>query len=329
MRYIISADWNGLTVKEFLRKEVAASSRIITKMKQRGDGILVNGNRVTVRCIMKTGDILDLNCEDTPLSGYSPPREFESEERSFYENDGLLPLLDIIYEDDDILCVNKPPNMPTHPSRHHFNDTLANMTAAYYKKIGRYFLFRAANRLDADTSGLVLIAKDKLSSYRLNMAIKDGKIEKTYLAVVRGNINNINVAAVNDRLSEKDGGFEFRAETAVYIINAAIRRESDGSQKRIVAADGDLSETRFKILYSGDNYSTLEVYPITGRTHQIRVHLAELGYPITGDTLYGEKNHDIARQALHSSGLRFKHPHTGKLLDLKCPLPSDLKQFFN
>lgn len=310
-----------MTVKEFLKKEVAASSRIITKMKQRGDGILVNGNRVTVRCVIKTGDILDLNCGD------SPP--FESEEQNFYENDALLPLLDIVYEDEYILCVNKPANMPTHPSRRHYNDTLANMIAAYYKSSEINFVFRAANRLDADTSGLVLIAKDKLSSYRLNTAIKNGKIEKTYFSVVRGNINNINVPAVNARFSEKEGRFEFCEENNIYVINAAIRRESEGSQKRICAADGDASETKFKILSSGENYSTLEVYPTTGRTHQIRIHLSELGYPVIGDALYGEVNHDISRQALHSSGLKFIHPQSGLELDLKCPLSFDLKQFLS
>ena len=168
----------GLAIKEILIDKLGFSKRAITSLKHRADGILVNGNHATVRYIIKENDILEININDTESN-------FEKLVPS-----SVLP--DVIFEDDYIVAVNKPPFMPTHQSQGHFYDTLANSLAHYYEQKGRKFVFRSVNRLDRNTSGIVLVAKDRLSSANLSLQMKNDGICKSYLAILDGELTNTN-----------------------------------------------------------------------------------------------------------------------------------------
>ena len=293
MDFVVKSEYAGKTVKEFLKANIGLSRNMLIMLKNKPDGITVNGSRVTVRYMLSENDVLGLNYEDADKSAVA-------------ENQSLLPLLDIIYEDDFILAVNKPPNMPSHPSVNHFDDTLANLVAAYYKNNNINSLYRAVNRLDKNTSGAVLVAKNKIISAKLNGMMKRGEIHKTYIAVLNGNIHDI----------YPEGG----------AITLPIRRERDSIIKRVCAADGDYAETEFKILKYNDKTSVVEVYPKTGRTHQIRLHFYTVGFPLLGEDLYCENTGGlIGRHALHACALEFDHPETNKKIILKCGLPEDMK----
>jgi 23S rRNA pseudouridine1911/1915/1917 synthase len=301
---------------------------MLTILKNKSDGITVNGNKVTVRYMLSEGDILSLNYENVD--------EIYKEKSFVAENQNLLHLLDIIYEDDFILAVNKPPNMPSHPSINHFDDTLANMVVTYFRNKNINSFYRAVNRLDKNTSGIVLIAKDKIMSARLNDMMKRGEIKKTYIAVLNGNIET-----VNRNLAEIGGFVEYDADTKTGRIIAPIRREHDSIIKRVCAIDGDYSDTAFKVLCVGDGdldvppISVLEVYPITGRTHQIRLHFSTIGFPLLGEDLYcdiiinTENDYQITRHALHAYSLEFNHPENNKKMNIKCELPDDILSIIN
>lgn len=292
----ISELWNEQTVSDFL-KGVGYSHKAISRLKRLEHGILLNGVRVTVRAVLHTGDALSLAVEDQP------------EEQNPYMEPVDLPL-SILYEDEGILAVNKPPFMPTHPSMGHTGDTLANAVAFYLGKDGNPFIFRATNRLDRDTSGVVLLAKDRFTAACLAGAMEAGKIRKTYLALLCGSLAD-------------DSGE----------INAAIRRKEASiiTREVISAAEGDpLPEgaqpalTRFEVVERYKGYTLVRAFPKTGRTHQLRVHFAYIGHPIVGDTLYGTAHETLTRQALHAETLTFPHPD-GRVMTVTAPLPDDLQ----
>ncbi len=292
----ISELWNEKTVSDFL-KEVGYSHKAISRLKRLEHGILLNGTRVTVRAVLHTGDTLSLAVEDQP------------EEQNPYMEPVELPL-SILYEDEQILAVNKPPFMPTHPSMGHTGDTLANAVAFYLGKGGKPFIFRATNRLDRDTSGVVLLAKDRYTAATLAGAMEAGKIRKTYLALLFG------------RLADDSGE-----------INAAIRRKEASiiTREAIPYREGaPLPEgaqpalTRFEVVERYDGYTLVRAFPETGRTHQLRVHFSHIGHPIVGDTLYGSAHETLTRQALHAETLTFPHPD-GRAMTFTAPLPDDLQ----
>ena len=332
MEFLIPPEYDKKTVKDFLYCEIKPSRKLLTVAKNKENGITVNGVRVTVRYMLSCGDVLNFDYADDlgDSEDSKDSREFVA------ENHDLLKLIDIIYEDDYILAVNKPYNMPSHPSINHYDDTLANAVMAYYNKTGIKSAFRAVNRLDKNTSGIVLIAKDKLTSERLNTMIKRGEIKKTYIAIVAGNLENITGSEliVSPELSELSGSFEYDAESKTGRIIAPIKREQGSIIKRICASDGSYSETEFKVLNSNANeeISIVEVYPKTGRTHQIRLHFQTIGFPLLGDDLYcSDTSTDISlkykmsRHALHSKSLEFIHPMSGENVELMCEINDDMK----
>jgi 23S rRNA pseudouridine1911/1915/1917 synthase len=292
----ISELWNEKTVSDFL-KGVGYSHKSISRLKRLEQGILLNGTRVTVRAFLHTGDTLSLAVEDQP------------EEQNPYMEPVELPL-SILFEDEGILAVNKPPFMPTHPSMGHTGDTLANAVAFYLGKDGKPFIFRATNRLDRDTSGVVLLAKDRLTAAVLAKAMESGKIRKTYLALLCGTL-------------AKDSGE----------ITAAIRRKEASiiTREAVTPTLGEpLPEgaqpalTRYEVMERFDGYTLVRAYPATGRSHQLRVHFSAIGHPIVGDTLYGSAHPTLPRQALHAETLTFPHPN-GSQMTVTAPLPEDLQ----
>ena len=281
----------GLTVKEVLINELGFSKRALTSLKAKPDGILINGEHATVRAKIKENDILTINSDD----------DVNNEEK-------LIPSLtlpDIIYEDDDIVAVNKPPFMPTHQSQGHFYDTLANSLAYYFKLQNRPFVFRSVNRLDRNTSGVVLVAKNRLASSKLSNQMKNDGISKSYIAILQGEL-------------EHDEG----------IITTHIRRKQESIILREVCDktdDSKIAITSYKVLAKKNGLSLVLATPITGRTHQLRVHFAHLGAQILGDDLYGNSSNLISRHALHAYKLCFSHPETNEKMELFAQLQSDMQ----
>lgn len=281
----------GLTVKEILIDKLGFSKRAITALKARPDGILVNGTHATVRAKIKDGDVLEINSDD---KGTDPKRLVPSSTEP-----------DIIFEDEQIVAVNKPPFMPTHQSQGHFYDTLANSLAYYYSRQCRPFVFRSVNRLDRNTSGIVLVAKDRISSSRLSEQMKNDKISKSYIAILEGHL-------------PCDEG----------IIEAYIRRREKSIILREVCKvqdDAKSAVTKYRVLAKSDRLSLVEAVPVTGRTHQLRVHFSHLGAQILGDDLYGKASSLIERHALHAYRLSFTHPQSDVQMTLYAPLPDDMK----
>ena len=270
INFIVSESEENMSVKDFLIFK-GLSKTIIKKAKI--GGIFVCGEQVTVRHILKKSNKVKVILPAPQKERIKPIK---------------IPIK-VVYEDDFLLIVDKPKNMPTHPSRCNSLPTLANAVSAI---MGEDFVFRTINRLDRDTSGLVLIAKDAHTASRLSLQMRNREITKKYLAIVNG------------VPTERTG-----------IIDAPIRRELEGSMKRIVAPDGKEALTRYEVLkILGDN-ALVEVTPLTGRTHQIRVHFSYIGHPLVGDFLYGERTEDGYYLRCHH--LCFVHPITCKKIEIK------------
>ena len=287
MIYKISAEENGKTVKEILRYGVGLSLAFTKKLKFLENGIMLNGEKVTVRKTVATDDILFLATEDVQNESVLTPTP--------------LPL-DIAYEDEYIVLPNKSADMPTHPSHNHRGDTLADALAYKYQEEGVPFVFRAISRLDRNTSGILLIAKDRISASRLSASMKSGNINKKYIAILDG------------ELSSNEG-----------IIDTYIKREAESIIFRKVCAEnegGDRAITKYRVLAKSNGYSLVLASPITGRTHQLRVHFSHIGAPILGDDMYGKVSPLISRHALHALSLEFVHPKTNKLM-LVSAMPSE------
>lgn len=290
MRYTATSADDGKTVKELIAELLHPSAKLLKALKYRPDGILLSGCRVTVRATVHAGDVLTLAMDDASYTGGAEPVD--------------LPI-EILYEDDDLVVPAKPGNMPTHPSHDHYLDTVANALAYRYRNAGAPFVFRPINRLDRETSGLLLVARNRLAAGRLTESMQRGEIRKTYLAVLCG-----------DTLPDR-GGIDLPLHRSAASI---IVREICSPD----APDADPSRTRYRVLARRGGYSLVEAVPLTGRTHQLRVHFASQGCPIVGDTLYGIADKRIGRQALHAHTLSFPHPVSGSRLSFTAPLPSDM-----
>ena len=281
MKYLIDKNSQNIMIKDFLRKN-QLSSNLIKRLKKLSDGILVNGFHQNVTYVLKENDVLELNIDD-----------FDGDTNEYLEPKNIP--IEIIYEDENITVVNKPSNMPTHESLNNRGNSLAN--ALMFRYQNKPYVFRATNRLDKDTSGVVITANNRFYASLLSNKIKNSEVQKSYVAVVWGTI-----------IGEGT-------------INAPIGRIGESIIKRIVREDGEEAKTKYKVLASSDNASVVLVTPITGRTHQIRVHMAHIGHPIVGDALYGEKSEQIGRQALHC--LQMKIEGIGSFY---APLPKDMSK---
>lgn len=284
--YKITDKFNNQALSLFLKVK-KYSSQIITHLKRTENGILLNGEWARVRDILHTGDILTLQLIET-----------ESSENIVPTN---LPL-NIVYEDEDILIVNKAANTPIHPSQGNYDNTLANAVAYYYQQKDETFTYRCINRLDRDTTGLLILAKHMYGASLLSDMVARREIHREYLAIATGN-------------TPSEG-----------TIIAPIGRV-DGStiERQVDEEHGDYACTHYKTLLSKNGYSLVSLKLETGRTHQIRVHMKHIGHPLPGDFLYNPDYSVIKRQALHSHKLSFSHPITGKMLEFVAELPEDMQ----
>ncbi len=277
IRYTVDAADDKKTVGELLKRKLCVSSRLLPELKRRG-GILLDGVNVTVRERVNSGQTIMLKISEEKPSENVVPVE--------------LPI-HVIYEDEDVLAVSKPKDMPIHPSAYNYDNTLGNAVMYYYR--GENFVFRPITRLDRDTTGIVLIAKNKLSATVMSEDMKEGRIKKSYLAL----------------LSVCPGADSGN-------INAPIGRCPDSVIKRRVREDGKEALTEYEIVEKrADKSAVALVRPITGRTHQIRVHMAHIGCPLKYDYLYGK---EISGKTLflHCTAVSFPHPVTRQEMQIEC-----------
>lgn len=290
IQYKIDKAYDGYKIGDFLKKQ-GYSKRNILALKRYPEKILVNGKWEFVNYILKDGDELMLRFEEVTSSVRIEPQDIP---------------IDIIYEDEDILVVNKPSFMPIHPTVNHEKNTLANAVMYYYQKQGLEHVFRCMNRLDANTSGLTIMAKHKYSGAQLGDAMRNRNIHREYCAIVWGE-------------DIPDEG----------CINMPIGKKEGSVIERMVREDGLDAITHYQVLQRKNGLSFVKLKLETGRTHQIRVHMKAIGHPLIGDDLYAPEHMLMNRQALHSAKLVFPHPMTGEEMTLECPLPMDMKWFWN
>lgn len=295
MDFLIDSAHDGKTVRSYIKYTLHISSRLLTVLKQTENGITVNGTHVTVRHVLHAGDLLSLDLDDRAehASQNVPPCDIP---------------LDVLYEDAHVIAMNKPAGMPTHPSHNHHDDTLANALAFRYAQRGEPFVFRPMGRLDRNTSGIVLAAKDKMASGMLTNAIHEGKVRKTYIAIAVG---------------------EMPTGLGVQTVDCGIRRQADSVIMRTTCPDStapdEISVTDYEVLDAACGLSLLRVKPRTGRTHQIRVHMAYIGHPLLGDDLYGTPDPRIGRHALHALSLELPLPFGKDSVCLQAPMAADMQ----
>lgn len=299
IHYRIPNSYEGHKISEFLRNQ-GISTKSIIRLKSDVENVLLNDEPGFINRILKKDDRLTLCVKELESSKKIPPVD--------------LPL-SIIYEDEDILIVNKPANMPIHPSMNNYENTLGNAVAYYYMKKGEPFLYRCINRLDRDTTGLTILAKHYLSCGILYDEMESREIKRTYYAIVEN--RTVFDAPYAHRLLQTG------------TIDLPLGRRPDSAIERMVdIKNGDKAITHYRVLATNDGLSLLELQLDTGRTHQIRVHMQAIGHPLIGDFLYNPKDTHMKRQALHAGKLSFRHPITKEILSFTAPVPRDMQVFF-
>lgn len=282
--YEFIVDSEGMNVRSFLRQNQGISRALLVSCKQ-DKGIFLNGISTYLDHPVRKGDQIRLIL----------PEE---------ESENIIPepiQVELVYEDDEVLVVNKPPNLCVHPTMLHTSGTLANGIVYHWLQNGERRKFRPVNRLDKDTSGLVLIAKSQYAHQQLAAMQKEGKIDRYYEALVEG------------VLAEEKG-----------TISAPIMRKEDSIMERVVHEEGQYAVTHYWVLQRFSGCTHIQLKLDTGRTHQIRVHMKHIGHPLLGDDLYGGNKKVMARQALHARKLSFPHPLSKKIHTFTAPLPEDM-----
>lgn len=284
----VTTEDQGLEVKDIMRNHFDFSARLRNKIK-REKLVLLNDQQTQGWIVPKEGDVIKIVLPDEKSN-------FEPQDIPVYP----------VFEDDDILIINKQPGLIVHPTKGHPSGTVANALMHYMEKTGQSFKIRFVNRLDMDTSGLLVIAKNAYCQNDYTRQMKENLVEKRYISIVKGII-------------ESDSG----------VIELPIGRPDPENVRRGVMENGAPSVTHYKVLerFPKRGYTLVELLLETGRTHQIRVHMSHIGHPVLGDWLYGGDNILlIERQALHAARLTFTHPITKKELQLEAPIPDDMKQ---
>ena len=290
LSYQIDTDEHYDNVLHVLKEQFLLSDRLITKLKK-ANKIYLNSLPTYTKKSVTVGDTVSVLID------------FEEDNSNIVASN--IPL-NIIYEDDYLLVINKPANIAIHPSILHFDNSLSNGVKFYFDKLGLKKKIRIVNRLDRNTSGIVVFAKNEYIQECLIKQMKTNEFKKEYLAIAKG------------ILESKSG-----------TLNFPIARKEGSIIERTVSSDGDSAITHYDVVKEFNNLSLVHIVLETGRTHQIRVHFSHIGHPILGDTLYGSPSELINRQALHSYKLTFIHPVTKKVLSLEAPLPNDIKNIIN
>lgn len=281
----IDCSMDGWSVERVLRQSLGVSRTLFRRAK-RAEGILLDGKPVKSNTRVKTGEQLELMMvkQETAVIPEKMP-------------------LNIIYEDNDLLAINKPPGMLVHPLTNQTSGTLANGVLYHWLQQGTVDKFRPVHRLDRDTSGLVIVAKNPYVHQQLQQQMQQGSLTRCYLALVEGVVS-----------------------PARGSISAPIGLAEGSYIKRIITTEGKPAISHYKVLLVRGNISLVCVELETGRTHQVRVHMSHLGHPLLGDSLYGGCSFKIKRQALHCAYLAFTHPRSENLIKLTCPMPKDMKK---
>lgn len=283
----ITPELAGLEVNTLLRRHLGLSGTVLRRIKWLEDGITVDGTRVNVRYRVAVGQTLSVRLTDPASAGQPVPAQGP---------------LDVVYEDADLVVLNKAPGVLVHPSHGHFADTIGNYLMWHYRETGDEAGFHPVHRLDKGTSGLLVIAKHPHGQERLKNQLHTGAFRRVYLAVCDG-----------------------APQPPQGIVDAPIGPADGSLVAREIRPDGQPARTRYRVLQTSGPRSLLELELDTGRTHQIRVHMAHMGCPLTGDFLYGTEDPDlIARPALHSARLEITHPITGERLEFSAPMPGDM-----
>lgn len=281
--YTITSEFDGDKVLWYLRGQAHLSARLVASLKTIPEGILLNGEHIRTIDRIHTGDILTVNIPE----GESTAEAREGE-------------LQVIYEDEDILIVNKSPFIAVHPTHNHQGDTLANVVTGYLISKNKSAVFRAVGRLDKGTSGLMMMALNGYAASRLS----ETGVEKEYLAIAEGEY------------------------TGSGTIDKPIYRPDPMKTLRAAGENGDRAVTHYMAEATDGKRTVLRIRLETGRTHQIRVHFASMGTPLTGDSMYGKSSEEITRQALHCAKMTFIHPVTGKKISVTAPMYEDMQKIF-
>ncbi len=285
LTYVNSSKYSN--VKEVLKAKFSMSDRLLLKLKKL-DRIYLNGDVTSVNHPVLENDLIECYLD------------YEE------DNSNIIPTempLNIIYEDEAYIVVNKPAGIPVHPSMDHYTDSLSNGIAFYFNQIGLKKKIRPVNRLDKDTSGIVIFAKNEYIQECLVRQMKSKEFIKKYIAVVTGSLDNLEGT-----------------------INAPIARKEGSIIERCVSETGDIAITHYKVLKRKTDFDIVECILETGRTHQIRVHFAYLGHSLLSDTLYGTSSSLINRQALHAYEVEFTHPLSKKKVKYIATVPEDLNK---
>ena len=278
--YTVDEEYNGENVYKFLREKAKISYRLLKSLKQIPKGIMLNGEHIRTVDIIHTGDILsvDIPCPESEIEPVEMP-------------------LDVLYEDNDLLIINKDPFIACHPTHNHQGDTLANAVAFYLINKGKNSVFRAVGRLDKGTSGIVICALNKHCA-----AMIPGNVEKEYLAIISGK------TASNGT------------------IDAPIYRPDPMKTIRAVGEGGDHAVTHWTVIKQNDDITLARINLETGRTHQIRVHFSHIGMPLIGDSLYGTDENNYGHQMLHCHQVTFIHPVSKEKITINAPMPEDMQK---
>ena len=289
LRYTKGISDNYQTVRQILINEFNISYNLLVKLKK-SKKIFLNNKETYVDRLLQNGDVVSVAID------------------FIEDNSNVLPTkmdLNILYEDDTLLILNKPPGIPVHPSILHFENSLSNGVKYYFDSINLHKKIRPVNRLDRNTSGIVIFAKNEYIHDILSKQMQEKIFKKYYIALCRGI-------------------FDCKEGT----IEAPISRKPDSIIERCVSSTGNPAITHYKVLreFGNDNFSMLFIELETGRTHQIRVHMSYISHPILGDSLYGTESNLINRQALHSYKVEFLHPLTKEKMSIIAPLPQDMEK---
>lgn len=285
LKYIVTNN-NFQNINQILKQELKISARLQHKLIE-NKHVYLNDKIVDTRSSVQKNDVITVNLD------------FDE------ENENIIAInmhLNIVYEDDCFLILSKPAGIAVHPSMQHYTDSLANGIKFYFDSIGFHKKIRPINRLDLNTSGLVIFAKNEYVQECLIKQMQEKTFEKYYIAFVEGSFSDSNGT-----------------------INLPIARKENSIIERCISPSGQNAVTDYKVLAQYDTFSIVECHLQTGRTHQIRVHMSAIGHPLLGDSLYGNFSSLIARQALHCYKLSFVHPLTKQVMNFVCDLPVDMK----